>query len=97
MLPYMSAGMRARLLNGGTIMSEGMPISIKGARRANIPQQNLWQRFFSSIDPTEGGTAGLKLRKRDNAINFDMFEKEVKRLDAIDAKAGNVDVDFKKI
>ena len=96
MLPYMSAGMRARLLNGGTIMSEGIPISIKGARRANIPQQNLWQRFFSSIDPTEGGTAGLKLRKRDNAINFDMFEKEVKRLDAIDAKAGNVDVDFQK-
>ena len=96
MLPYMSAGMRARLLNGGTIMSEGMPISIKGARRANIPQQNLWQRFFSSIDPTEGGTAGLKLRKRDNAINFNMFEKEVKRLDAIDAKAGNVDVDFQK-
>ena len=96
MLPYMSAGMRARLLNGGTIMSEGIPISIKGARRANIPQQNLWQKFFSSIDPTEGGTAGLKLRKRDNAINFDMFEKEVKRLDAIDAKAGNVDVDFQK-
>ena len=96
MLPYMSAGMRARLLNGGTIMSEGIPISIKGARRANIPQQNLWQRFFSSVDPTEGGTAGLKLRKRDNAINFDMFEKEVKRLDDIDAKAGNVDVDFQK-
>lgn len=87
MLPYMSPGMRNRLLYGGTIYSEGRYLSVKGALKANIPDENLWAKL--RFTPQQ-------LRKQDTTINLDMFKKEVEKLDAIDAKAGNVSLDFKK-
>lgn len=87
MLPFMSPGMRQRLLYGGTVLTEGRYVNIKGANRANIPDQNLWARL--RFTPQQ-------LRKKDTTINLDMFKKEIKRLDEIDAAAGNVSVDFQK-
>ena len=87
MLPFMSPGMRHRLLYGGTVLTEGRYVNIKGANRANIPDQNLWARL--RFTPQQ-------LRKKDTTINLDMFKNEIKRLDEIDAAAGNVSVNFQK-
>ena len=87
MLPFMSPGMRQRLLYGGTVYTEGRYVNIKGANRANIPDQNLWARL--RFTPQQ-------LRKQDTTINLDMFKNEIKKLDEIDAAAGNVSVNFQK-
>ena len=87
MLPYMSPGMRDRLLYGGTIYTEGQYLSIKGAIKANIPDANLLSRL--RFTPRN-------ISKKDVQINLDMFKNEVERLNKIDAEAGNVSVSFRK-
>jgi len=84
MLPYMSGKMRKIMLDGGTFTNaEGKTITVAGARNAKIPNENLFASIRNDI-----GLPSSKMRRRETEINLDMFEREVKRLNARDKSAG---------
>src|SRR5210317_349662 len=83
LLPRMTPAMRTILLEGKTYRQGGKTIKVGGARKSNIPNENLLNSIKADI-----GITPEKLRKREVEINLDMFERRVKELNDADAKLG---------
>ena len=88
LLPRMTPAMRTVLLEGKTYRQGGKTIKVSGARKSNIPDENLLASIKADI-----GLPSVKLRKADTEINLDLFERRVKELNAADLKAGTKYVD----
>ena len=91
LLPRMTPAMRSILLEGKTYRQGGKTIKVGGARKSNIPNENLLNSIKADI-----GITPEKLRKREVEINLDMFERKVKELNDADAKLGTAFVDNTK-
>ena len=91
LLPRMTPAMRTALLEGKTFKQGGKTYKVQGARKANIPDENLLNSIKADI-----GLTPEKLRKRDVEINLDMFERRVKELNEADLKLGTKYVDNTK-
>ena len=89
--PRMTPAMRTALLEGKTFKQGGKTYKVQGARKANIPNENLLNSIKADI-----GIEPSKLRKRDVEINLDMFERRVKQLNEADAKIGTKYIDNTK-
>ena len=88
LLPRMTPAMRTVLLEGKNYRAGGKTIKVSGARKSNIPNENLLSSIKADI-----GLPAQKLRKADTEINLDMFERRVKELNEADAKLGTKFVD----
>ena len=91
LLPRMTPAMRTVLLEGKTYRQGGKTIKVSGARKSNIPDENLLASIKADI-----GLPSVKLRKADTEINLDLFERRVAELNAADAKLGTKYIDNTK-
>ena len=91
LLPRMTPAMRTVLLEGKSYRQGGKTIKVSGARKSNIPDENLLASIKADI-----GLPSVKLRKRDTEINLDLFERRVAELNAADAKQGTKYIDNTK-